>query len=271
MNIRFIFFVILILSANVIMGQNRILDMTLAKDFDAQVKSVDEFIARFNGEETKPGIASDSFRRDNLLALFDFNMPHKGLNKAEFKSSLTEFVRSVMSWNGKLSVASKGIVADAYCSIKYKSKTYHISLLLQREKTESGNQRWAIMNVKGLESLGLFNNKRATLSPVDHETHFMSLQDYFQSNRNLVSSLRSKDKDIDQLSFFFGMVVSKGIDFDKVDELKFYFFDVPNYVFRIEEIGRKGTNSGWLITDYVKVIDSQKREYFDKLFNTKEK
>ena len=43
--------------------------------FNATVKSVDEFMARFNGLENKPSVANEGeSRRNNILALFDYTM-----------------------------------------------------------------------------------------------------------------------------------------------------------------------------------------------------
>lgn len=81
--------------------------------------------------------------------------------------------------------------------------------------------------------------------------------------------MRSKNIEIDQMSFLFGLSVSKKINLLNVKKLCFYFLDVPNYLFKIEEIGRKGTNSGWLISHLEKANDEKKKEYINKLFNRK--
>ncbi len=245
-------------------GQNSIPDMTTERDFAAQVKSIDEFLARFNGDESKPGLSSDSLRRDNILHLFDFNMSHAGLNKEQFLKQLQGFVDAAINWDGRLSIMSKGTYAEAKCRVKYKKKQYFVTLLLQREKTQKGGQKWAVTKVKGLSSLGLYNDKRLTISPVDHETHFMSLQDLFQANKQIVPSMRSNEVEIDELSFFFGLCVANAIEFELVDELKFHFTDLPNYAFVVEEKGRPGTNSGWLITSIKKLSSVTEKDAYIK-------
>ena len=145
------------------MGQSYISDPTLKKDFAAQVKSVDEFIARFNGKESKPGLNSKSKRRDNILSLFDFNMSHGGLNDADFKNLLSSFTKEVIDWKDSLSIASNGTIAEAICLFKYEGKEKEITLLLQREQTSKGNQRWALTGVKGMGSLGLYNRVSSSM------------------------------------------------------------------------------------------------------------
>lgn len=242
-------------------GQVGTLDMTTERDFAAQVKSIDDFMARFNGDESKPGLSSDSLRRSNILHLFDSSMSHLGLSKEEFRKQIQDFINSSLNWDGRLSIMSKGTYAEAKCRVKYKKKQYFVTLILQREKTQSGGQKWAVTKVKGLSSLGVYNDKRLTISPVDHETHFMSLQDLFQANRQIVPSMRSNEVEIDELSFFFGLCIANAIEFELVDELKFHFTDLPDYAFVVEEKGRVGTNSGWLITK-VKKLKSIKEKVF---------
>lgn len=251
-------------------GQTSFPDMTTERDFAAQVKSIDEFLARFNGDESKPGLSSDSLRRDNILHLFDFNMSHAGLNKEQFRKQIQDFVNSSLIWNGRLSITSKGTYAEAKCRVKYKKKQYFVTLLMQREKTQKGGQKWAVTKVKGLSSLGVYNDKRLTISPVDHETHFMSLQDLFQANKQIVPSMRSNEVEIDELSFFFGLCVANAIEFELVDELKFHFTDMPDYSFVVEEKGRPGTNSGWLITKIKKHNSSKDKDaYINELLGIK--
>ncbi len=102
--------IMIILFACSIQAMDKVIisDPTLKKDFAAQVKSVDEFIARFNGKESKPtGLNSKSKRRDNILSLFDFNMSHGGLNDADFKNLLSNFTKEVIDWKDSLSIALK--------------------------------------------------------------------------------------------------------------------------------------------------------------------
>lgn len=253
-----------------VIGQNHLPDNTLERDFKAQVKSIDEFISRFNGDEAKPGLSSDSLgRRNNIISLFDSKIPHTELVDDEWKKLVLDFIDTSLAWSGKLSISEEGTYADAKCCVKYGGKNYYITLLLKREKTARGKNKWAIAGVKGMSALGLFSDKRLTISPVDHETHFMSLHDFFHANQKITSAMRSNEREIDEMSFFFGMCVTKAIEFVQVDDLKFHFMDIPGYVFVVEEIGRQGTNCGWLITQLKKTDDIEKELYKKHLFGIK--
>lgn len=247
-------------------------DPTLEKDFAAQVKSVDEFMARFNGTESKPGVRTDSLsRRDNILSLFDFNIKREGMSFDEFKTKLTDFSNAVCSWNSRLELKDARAWAEVSCTASSNKKTYQITLIMHKESINKEKSRWGIAGVKGLKKAGLYNEKLATISPVDHEVHFMSLTDFYQANKQLAPSLRSKDKKIDEFSMFTGMVIAGGMKFVSVDEVKFHFLEVPGYAFVVEEIGRKGNNCGWLITNFHKLGDKEKEEYINNLFGIENK
>lgn len=246
-------------------GQTTIPDTSLERDFANEVKSIAEFVGRFNGDESKPDVASDSlWRSHNIASLFDTKMSHKGLSDEAFLQQIKDFVSSVCDWDGKLTIESNAF-AEATCIIKYKGKKYDISVVLKREKTAKGDNKWAVAGLKGMSSLKLYSNKRMAISPVEHEIHFMGMADFFGGNCSRVPHIRSNDKEIDELSFFLGLCIAGAITFVKVDELKMHFVGLPGYVFSIEEITRKGDNSGWLITDMQKADDNAKMEYINNL------
>lgn len=245
-----------------------VIDFTLKRDFQAQVKSVDEFIARFNGDESKPGIKNDDAkRRNNIIALFDARMSHEGQPDTTFRRRLSEFIATCTDWDGRLAITGNGTCAEAECKIKYQGKMFSVTLLLRREPTaKTGGLRWGITGIRGLSALGIYSDKRLTISPVDHEVHFLSLKDLFGANRSLVPAMRSSAKEIDDLTMFLTLVMAKAVDFVQVERLRFCFTDVPGYVFRIEDIGREGTNSGWLITQFKEITEEEKPEYRNDMF-----
>lgn len=229
-------------------GQTLFPDVMLDIEFNAQVKSVDEFLARFNGKESKPGLFADSLRQLNVMHLFDIKMSRQGMDEQTFKKQVRDFARTASSWDKPLAIDDKGTIAEARCLVKHGGKNKHVTLLLQCEKAPKGGYRWGISGVKGLKEIGIYNDKLLTISPVEHEIHFMSLQDFFGSNKLLLPQLRLSTSRIDELSLFFGLCMAKAIVFVQVDELKIHFNAMPRYSFVIEEVIREGTNSGWLIT-----------------------
>lgn len=244
-----------------------LLDLTFNSDFAAQVKSIDEFICRFNGTEVNPEIKNDSNqRRNNIITLFDFQMSHSELPDNEFKQLVIDFVNQAIESDVKLRITDAPIWAEAQSSIKVDGKKTTITLILKSETYKRNLVRWAIAGVNGLVEAGVIDTANYyMISPVEHEMHFMALDGIFHNNRTEIMGYRSKDVEIDELSVFFTLVVAGKIDFCMVDKLTIHCLEVPGYVFTINEQGRRGNNSGWLISSLMQIDDNDKKQYIKKL------
>lgn len=265
------FFIILFISGfTKISAQIYFPDISLSHNFQCQIKSLDEFQARFNGIESNLDILDDSLsRRNNLLALFDFDMKPNGLTTEELAKNVNSFVDSVLNKNIAFHISDAGLLAECLCRITYNGYAKKITLLFQRETTQDKQRhRWGIIGVKGLPEAGIINLKRYyTISPVEHEIHFMGLIDLFNENSSHAMGYRSQQTRIDQLSVFLTLVQTGNIKFDLVEKQIFHYIDVPGYVFTIEEITRNTTNSGWLISSLIPCSENDKLKYLDKLFD----
>ena len=241
-------------------------DMTLEGRFAAQVKSFDEFLGRFNGTESKPGIDNDEKWRDNnLVSLFDAKMS-RGNNPEEFKSAVIEFITTIKAQDSLLLVTDNNIFAKAESTIKFQGKERQITLILQCEKFRDTMKRWTIVGVDGLQKAGMIDttNVRA-ISPIEHEVHFMGLTSTFKYDAQEIMGFRGKNTHIDQLSAFMAFVQLKTIELITVDKLTYHILSVPGYVFTVNEINRKDYNSGWLIDSFKKIDNKEKVKYINKL------
>ena len=240
-------------------------DMTLDKDFAAQVKSVDEFIQRFNGEESHPELKADN-RMQNLVALFDYKMNHDGLSDSLFKMKVLDFVQTVETSDTKIRLTDSGIYAEAEATVTLSGKTTPLFLLLQSQTYNNDRVRWAIVGVRGLKEAGIIDTEHFYgISPVEHETHFMSIGDIFALHTPEIMGYRGKDTKIDELSVFLTMAMMGKIRISSVKSLTIHCLDVPDYVFTINEKGRSGRNSGWLISSVTRIGENKKTEYLTKL------
>lgn len=173
---------------------------TLNTDFAAQVKSIDEFICRFNGTEANPEIKKDTnWRTNNLMALFDYQMDRTGLSDNEFRNLLTGFVNQVIANNVTIQITDAAMWAEAKSCITIDEKKISITLVLQSETYNENLVRWAIVGVRGLTQADIIDTtKYFPISPVEHELHFMSLDDIFQRNHSEIMGYRGKDVHIEQ-------------------------------------------------------------------------
>lgn len=247
-----------------------LLDLSLNADFAAQVKSIDEFICRFNGIELNPEIKNDSGirRRNNIIALFDFQMSHTKLSDNEFKQLITGFVNRAIESGIRLQITNSKMWAEAKSSIKVDGKKKVVTLVLKSETYKKNFVRWAIVGVKGLVEADIIDTTNYyAISPVEHEIHFMTLDNIFRNNRAKIMGYRGKDATIDELSVFLTLAMTGKIDFCMVDKLTIHCLEVPGYAFTINELGRRGNNSGWLISKLIPLEDYDKKQYIKKLLN----
>jgi hypothetical protein len=242
-------------------------DGTLSSDYRAQVKSLDEFRARFNGDESKPGIDTDeNYRRNNLLWLFDFNIEKEKQRTSEFQAKINHFIDSVLVNNCRFEITNSGLIIECKCRMKYQGKEKKISLLMQSEVTADSLYRWAIVGVSGLEKAGIVSTNRLyTIDPTQHEVHFIGLEDFLNENPKHAFGYRSQNARIDNVSVFLTLVYLGLLRFDIVEEQVAYYFGVPGYVFSIEEITRRGENSGWLITSIDNADINEKTKLLNKI------
>lgn len=245
-------------------------DLTFEERFAAHVTSMDEFMNRFNGKESKPGLANDSLSRiNNIIHLFDSDIAKRTQSFDSLKKEIGDFALTVSKWEKQLSLKDSQAWGEVICKMKYKKKAIKVTLLMQLDSIGNGRSRWGIAGAKGLKEVGVYKDKLMTISPVDHETHFVSLEDFFLLNKELIPSLRSKGYVVDELSLLMGLSMAGDIQFEHVENLKFHFFEVPGYVFSVEEIGRDGYNTGWLITRFEKMDENGKTKYYKELFGVK--
>ena len=69
------------------------------------------------------------------------------------------------------------------------------------------------------------------------------------------------------LSAFFALIHSGVLQIEYVENLTYCFFNVPGYVFLVNDFNRKGINSGWLISSYKQCNKIEKIDYWNNLIN----
>lgn len=255
-----------IMSVSLISAQSY-LDRTLTSDFLAEVKSLDEFKARFNGDEKKPGVPDGpASRRDNILSLFDFNIEKGKHGSAEFQAKMNGFVDSILVNDNRFNISDSGLFAECLCKMIYKGKDVQLTLLFRNETIDRDRYRWAIVGIRGLEKAGIIKtDKLYSIDPVQHEVHFIGLHDFLNANPEHAFGYRGEYTKIDNLSVFYTLIYCGLLKFDVVLQQKYFYFDIPGYVFTIEEISRNGENSGWLITLVNRADDLEKTLEINRL------
>ena len=191
-----------------------------------RVKQVEEFMARFNGEEDWLGnaaeyLADTLMRARYLRTLFDHGrFPFKGKRLNE---QAERFIRYVTLHDCRLSFTDTTWTAEVNCQMVYGGKTFPLTLRLHTVRVDTCQYRWEVGEVGGevpdtVRSILLDTR----LSPVEHEYGFTGL---------------------------LPITMKGGLRVSKVTGVRYIFHTVPGYAFTIERIERKNSyNTGWLIT-----------------------
>lgn len=223
------------------------------------VKSLDEFGARFNGDESHPDLNS---RIANLAALCDVSVD----SPEPLQNQMLAFCDSIINNDVRFSLLSPGFCAEAECTVTYKGKSIPLYIILQQQHPDGRDVRWAIKGIRGLLKAKIIETENyLDISPVDHELRFMALTDVINENPRYSFRYRTMDAPVDQLSVFLTLVHEKLMKVESVDNVRFYCGDVPGYLYIIEERGDRTKKSGWTITGIVPASDEDKTLFFTNL------
>lgn len=233
---------LLIVAQTPILGSDHIANMM-------QVKQIEEFMARFNREETPIVMDSTTTQKDMkmLALLFDADVLEKRT------CEVVEFAETMLRDDVKLHFTDTTWIAIANCKVKYKKKLQDIVLYLRTEHIEENMYKWVIMQAEG-DLLILRPQKRSKsykISPTDNELYFMQLADITGIEPENILNYSHSGFKIDQTSVFFALVASGQLQVEYVEQLT-YYFQTPHYDFFVNYYSREGTNSGWLISDFKK-------------------
>ncbi len=237
----------------------------------AQSKQVNQFFRRFNGEEDEKGdryypadklYRSEKLRRQYLRVLFDES------NRDISTSLKTEFVKDVLDKgeNSILKFHGGNWFAELHTTFSYNGKNQPVILFMELEKHRLGT-RWVIQKVhadmfepyfeKDTVKVGKF------LHPMSHELDFMNLRKAFE-NRDSINQFIVKRFVPDHLPLFIYEVKKGNLRFKNVDQVKFHFFQIDGWYFGISEFNRPGYNTGWLISNLVKLNSPSDKDLLRK-------
>lgn len=232
-------------------------------------KQVGQFVKRFNMEEDQFGkvLPEDDERYQNnilreqlLPGMFDkYNPRTSGKLKEFFISDVTSEDSSVY-----LNFLDKNWFAEVSTTYIADGAEVNIILYLTLEKENLGS-KWVISNVWYSYFPSLFpeidsiEQTRYFLHPMSHELDFMNLHKALE-RPDRVQYYASKNYKPDFLTLFFYQSKTGKLKFKKINDVKFHFFQIPNWYFELSYFNRNDTNSGWLISNLIYVNNQEKNE-----------
>lgn len=246
-------------------------DMSDETRLYAQTKQVNQFFHRFNGEENEKGdryypgdkqYRNNKLRKKYLAILFDQGNPSFSNElKVQFAKDVLEKSPAVV-----LDFHAAGWFAEVKSTFAANGKDQDVTLFMQLEPDHLG-YKWVIQKV--YSDAFAANFKRDTtkvgqfLHPMSHELDFMNLRKALILPDS-VAQFASKRFSPDHLSLFLYEVRKGNLRFKYVNEVKFHFFQVPGWYFELANFNRPGYNTGWLISNLVKLDTDRDREALRK-------
>jgi hypothetical protein len=234
----------------------------------AQSKQVNQFFRRFNGEEDEKGnrfypkdkqYRSPKLRKKYLGILFDES--NTGISSA----LKIEFARNVLDDKSGASVLSfhgGNWFSEVHATFTMDGKDQAVTLFMELEKAQLGT-KWVINKVYAgmFDQYFLRDTSRVGrfLHPMSHELDFMNLRKAF-ANSDSISQFTVKQFVPDHLSVFLYEIKKGNLKFKSVDEVKFHFFQIPGWYFEISQFNRPGYNTGWLISNLVKLNNDSEKQ-----------
>ncbi len=234
----------------------------------AHTKQVNQFFRRFNGEEdhygnrlssNDPLLKSEQLRKEFISFLFD---KESSIIKSILK---TEFINDVINLNQPqfLDFHGGNWFAQVQTLFTFKGQDKECTLFLKLQEEEVGS-KWVITNVLFepfssyfISTDSLNESQQKFLHPLSHELDFMNLMKVFKQDQ-IIEQFAENGFSPDYLSLFIYEFRKGNLQFKNILEVKFHLFQVENWYFELSEFNRKSNNSGWLISNLLKISEADK-------------
>jgi hypothetical protein len=237
----------------------------------AETKQVNQFFRRFNGEEDEKGeryYARDRqyrnirLRRKYITILFDAgnNSISPDLKEAFIKDVLDKSEPDILDFHGA------SWFSEVHTTFALNNKPEPVTLFMELEQDHQG-YKWVISKVHA-DTFGPYFRRDTTkvgkfLHPLSHELDFMNLRKAFNYTDSL-SQFTVKRFVPDHLSVFLYEIKRGNLKFRTVEEVKFHFFQIPGWYFELSEFNRPGYNTGWLISNLVRINNESEKKLLQK-------
>ena len=245
--------------------------------FAASTKQVNQFFRRFNGEESQDGktryypgskeYQDRELRRMFLGVIFDNETSQVP------KDLRSQFVSEVTAENYPqyLNFHKGNWFAEVGTIFTYQGKKEPVTLFMKLQPEGLGFE-WVIDKIYFNAFKAAFNkaegNQKEFLHPLSHELGFMNLRKALQDNKK-PESYTPKDFEPDFLTLFLYEIKKGNIKFETVTDVKFHFFQIDKWYFELSQFNRPGFNTGWLISNLVRLNENDKEVILEYIYDQK--
>jgi hypothetical protein len=266
MTVRFLIVCALLFTTS-LAGRAQLLDKEDESKLYAETKQVNQFFRRFNGEEDEKGeryyardrqYRSVRLRKKYISILFDagnYNISNE-LKEAFVKDVLDKTEPDILDFHGG------SWFSEVHTTFALNGKSEPVTLFMELEKDHLG-YKWVISKVHADMFVPYFRRDTTKvgkfLHPLSHELDFMNLRKAFNYTDSL-SQFTVKRFVPDHLSVFLYEIKKGNLKFRTVEEVKFHFFQIPGWYFELSEFNRPGYNTGWLISNLVRINNESEKK-----------
>lgn len=282
---------ILVLSSFSLSAQQIADDLT--ENFAFQVKTIDDFIERFNFETGTEFVSylqthypkNELNRKSFLFSLFNFK------NKSFYNNEeVYQFIYEVTD-----SLRPRYIHFSDYdwyalveCRVMHKKAIKSLELILKVERDINRSMKWSIVSAKA-DFLGaselltdsmfyqisndylknrMRDSSRYFLHPVSHAIDFMNVDVAFTKKKRFEDYFYAGPKS-GQLMYLNSLVQNSEITFLQVNTISYHLLQIKGWILILDYFNRIEKNSGWMINSLMRANPAQKRIYLENHLNIK--
>jgi hypothetical protein len=245
--------------------------------FAASTKQVNQFFRRFNAEESPDGskrfyegdpLYRDRELRGNFISIL-FDNETSGITNDTKREFMSEVLSEVMPQY--INFHREGWFAEVSAIFTYQGRRENVTLFLKIQPEGLGYE-WVIDKVVFQPFKNIFSkpegNAKSFLHPLSHELGFMNLRRAFQDS-DTPEAFTPKEYQPDYLTLFLYEMKKGSIKFETVMDVKFHFFQINNWYFELNQYNRPGFNTGWLMSNLVKLKPGDKETLLRYIYDQK--
>lgn len=234
--------------------------------FAASTKQVNQFFRRFNAEESVDGnkryYPGDPMYRNRDLRTRFISILFDNETSSIPNQLKSEFMKEVLSevYPQYLNFHREEWFAEVSSKFTYRGRTENVTLFMKLQPEGLGYE-WVIDKIVFQPFKEIFNkpegDAKSFLHPLSHELGFMNLRKAFQDT-NTPEAFTAKSFEPDYLTLFLYEMKRGNLKFETITDVKFHFFQINNWYFELNQFNRPGFNTGWLISNLVKLKPGDK-------------
>jgi hypothetical protein len=247
-------------------------------NFTYKVKLIEEFFERFNFDQNTFIVESlrekgiETTRESMLISLFNHHQDWDTLSINRFISEVTN-----LTSESYIEFADNDWFAQVNTTFLLQNKAINIDLLLTYSFDGDIGSKWTLVGAKSnklfkvrvekepnpevlpdtIDINKLIELDGSFIRPGSHSVNFLDFNRVFKPG-NIWENMTPKNTPVDRVSYIFALIDYEILEFVQNNKISFYFLQIENWIFKVEYFNRDETNSGWLISDLIRVDKDEK-------------